>query len=84
MFVLSQKRRWLLPITALPTSRIREGRRFLTSDGVMLLEHGWKQGDAVRALFREAGYHDVTTCRDYGDNDRLTTGRFSGMEKAGI
>ncbi|HAT1617913.1 TPA: peptide chain release factor N(5)-glutamine methyltransferase, partial [Raoultella ornithinolytica] len=63
---------------------IREGRRFLTSDGVMLLEHGWKQGDAVRALFREAGYHDVTTCRDYGDNDRLTTGRFSGMEKAGI
>ncbi|EIY2674747.1 peptide chain release factor N(5)-glutamine methyltransferase [Raoultella planticola] len=63
---------------------IREGRRFLMPDGLMLLEHGWKQGDAVRALFREAGYHDVTTCRDYGDNDRLTTGRFSGMEKAGI
>jgi methylase of polypeptide subunit release factors len=22
----------------------------------MLLEHGWTQGEAVRALFREAGY----------------------------
>lgn len=63
---------------------IREGRRFLAPDGLMLLEHGWKQGDAVRALFRDAGYHDVATCRDYGDNDRLTTGRFSGMEKAVI
>lgn len=63
---------------------IREGRRFLMPDGLMLLEHGWKQGAAVRALFGDAGYHDVTTCRDYGDNDRLTTGRFSGMEKAGI
>jgi release factor glutamine methyltransferase len=27
---------------------------------LMLLEHGWTQGEAVRALFREAGYR----CRD--------------------
>ncbi|MFW0767153.1 peptide chain release factor N(5)-glutamine methyltransferase [Trabulsiella odontotermitis] len=54
---------------------IREGRNFLLSDGVMLLEHGWTQGAAVRALFTDAGYVAVETCRDYGGNERLTLGR---------
>ncbi|HCB1501611.1 TPA: peptide chain release factor N(5)-glutamine methyltransferase [Klebsiella michiganensis] len=57
---------------------IREGSRFLVPGGVMLLEHGWTQGEAVRELFREAGYHDVSTCRDYGDNERLTLGLIPG------
>ncbi|MDF7680767.1 peptide chain release factor N(5)-glutamine methyltransferase [Enterobacteriaceae bacterium ESL0689] len=61
---------------------IAEGRHFLTPDGVMLLEHGWQQGAAVRALFREAGYSDITTCRDYGDNERLTLGWASNRERA--
>lgn len=60
---------------------IDHGRHFLTPDGMMLLEHGWTQGEAVRALFQLAGYLDVVTCRDYGDNERLTIGRFPGMEK---
>jgi release factor glutamine methyltransferase len=47
----------------------------------MLLEHGWTQGKRYGRC-SAAGYHDVTTCRDYGDNERLTLGRFSGMEKA--
>ena len=55
---------------------IREGRRFLTPGGLMLLEHGWKQGEAVRAIFREAGYGNIATCRDYGDNERLTLGQY--------
>ncbi|HHG8772925.1 TPA: peptide chain release factor N(5)-glutamine methyltransferase [Raoultella planticola] len=63
---------------------IRAGRRFLTPGGMLLLEHGWQQGDAVRALFRDAGYLEIATCRDYGDNDRLTVGRFPGMENAGV
>ncbi len=46
-------------------------------------EHGWTQGEAVRALFREAGYLDVATCRDYGDNERLTLGRLPDMENVG-
>jgi len=57
---------------------IREGRRFLTPGGLMLLEHGWKQGEAVRAIFREAGYGNIATCRDYGDNERLTLGQYQG------
>ena len=57
---------------------ICEGRRFLVPGGVMLLEHGWTQGEAVRELFREAGYLGVSTCRDYGDNERLTLGLIPG------
>ena len=57
---------------------IREGRRFLEHNGVMLLEHGWMQGEAVRGIFREAGYRHVATCRDYGDNERLTIGQYQG------
>lgn len=41
------------------------------------------RGEAVRALFREAGYLDVATCRDYGDNERLTLGRLPDMENVG-
>ena len=62
---------------------IREGRQYLLPGGWMLLEHGWTQGEAVRALFREAGYLDVATCRDYGDNERLTLGRLPDMENVG-
>ncbi|HHT0375991.1 TPA: peptide chain release factor N(5)-glutamine methyltransferase [Raoultella planticola] len=62
---------------------IRAGRHFLTPDGMLLLEHGWNQGEAVRALFRDAGYLEIATCRDYGDNDRLTVGRFPGLEDVG-
>lgn len=62
---------------------IREGRQYLLPNAYMLLEHGWKQGEAVRALFNEAGYRDVETCRDYGDNERLTLGRWPHKEQAG-
>ena len=62
---------------------IRYGRQHLLPGGYMLLEHGWKQGDAVRALFREAGYLDAQTCRDYGDNDRLTLAQWPGDVEVG-
>ncbi|HHQ4725270.1 peptide chain release factor N(5)-glutamine methyltransferase [Aeromonas veronii] len=47
---------------------------YLLSDGWLLLEHGWDQGEAVRQLLRDGGYREVATVRDYGDNDRVTLG----------
>ena len=47
----------------------------LLDGGWLLVEHGWQQGDAVRALFREAGFVDVETVRDLEDRDRVTLGR---------
>ncbi|EDA9956360.1 protein-(glutamine-N5) methyltransferase, release factor-specific, partial [Salmonella enterica subsp. enterica serovar Haifa] len=51
--------------------------QMLTPGGFLLLEHGWQQGEAVRAVFRRSGYSDVETCRDYGGNERVTCGRFT-------
>lgn len=57
---------------------IREGRQALLPGGVMLLEHGWTQGEAVRQLFTGAGYVQAQTCKDYGGNDRLTLAIWPG------
>lgn len=56
---------------------ISQSRDHLISGGWLLLEHGWTQGEAVRALFTRAGYQAVETCRDYGGNERLTLGKIS-------
>ncbi|EKJ8217624.1 peptide chain release factor N(5)-glutamine methyltransferase [Citrobacter sedlakii] len=55
---------------------IDRARAVLMPEGMLLLEHGWQQGTAVRDAFVRAGYHDVETCRDYGDNERVTLGRW--------
>ncbi|MFQ2907852.1 peptide chain release factor N(5)-glutamine methyltransferase [Aeromonas allosaccharophila] len=47
---------------------------YLLTDGWLLLEHGWDQGEAVRQELRDSGYREVATVRDYGDNDRVTLG----------
>ncbi len=60
---------------------IAGARRFLENDGWLLLEHGWRQGEAVRALFTRAGYLGVETCRDYGGNERLTLGHYRNTQE---
>lgn len=55
-------------------------RPYLAPGGWLLMEHGWQQGAAVRRLLQELGYNSVATRRDYGDQERVTYGRFSGGE----
>lgn len=59
------------------THIIEHARQGLMPGGCLLLEHGWQQGEMVRVAFRRAGYTDVETYRDYGDNERVTCGRFT-------
>ena len=47
---------------------------YLNSNGVLLLEHGWQQGEKVRLIFQENHWEMVETVRDYGDNERVTLG----------
>ncbi|MDF2625573.1 MAG: protein-(glutamine-N5) methyltransferase, release factor-specific [Kosakonia cowanii] len=54
---------------------IKDASRYLLPQGWLLLEHGWQQGAAVREIFARYGWQQVETCRDYGDNERLTLGR---------
>ena len=48
---------------------------YLASGGWLLLEHGWDQGEAVRALLQAAGFIDVETARDLEGRDRASLGR---------
>ncbi len=48
----------------------------LARGGWLLLEHGWRQGEAVRALFDAAGFIDIDTAQDLEDRDRVTLGRW--------
>lgn len=54
---------------------VRDAPACLRSGGWLLLEHGWDQGEAVRALLVEAGFVDGVTERDLEGRDRVTLGR---------
>jgi len=56
----------------------REAPAHLSPRGWLLVEHGWDQGEAVRALFEDAGLHEVETVRDLEARDRVTLGRNGG------
>lgn len=48
---------------------------YLTPGGWLLLEHGWQQADAVRALLTQAGFAAVQSWRDLGGQQRVSGGR---------
>lgn len=50
----------------------------LVAGGWLLLEHGPGQGQAVRALLRDARFIEIATQRDLEHRDRITLGRLPG------
>lgn len=54
---------------------VSQGLAFLAPGGWLIVEHGWQQGAQVRQLFFDAGYNSVSTGKDYGGNERFTSGR---------
>lgn len=54
---------------------VRDAPAHLHPGGWLLLEHGWEQGEATRALLRDAGFAEVETQRDLEGRDRVTLGR---------
>ncbi|HDS1137410.1 TPA: peptide chain release factor N(5)-glutamine methyltransferase [Stenotrophomonas maltophilia] len=51
------------------------GQAHLRPGGWLLIEHGWDQGAAIRALFETAGFAEVQTVQDLEQRDRITLGR---------
>jgi len=47
----------------------------LVQQGWLLMEHGYDQAEAVRALLATAGYTDVQSWRDIADIERVSGGR---------
>lgn len=50
----------------------------LEPGGWLLLEHGFDQGDAVRALLEAAGFRAVETLIDLAGHERVSLGRWPG------
>ena len=50
----------------------------LVPGGWLLLEHGWDQGEAIRALLEQAGFEEAQTVQDLEQRDRVTLGRWPG------
>jgi release factor glutamine methyltransferase len=75
------------PVTALTaagqgladiTHIVRCASQYLTANGWLYLEHGYDQADAVRLLLQQAGFSQIDSKRDYGNNWRISGGCFSG------
>lgn len=49
---------------------------YLEKGGWLLLEHGWRQAEAVRNLLVENGFQEVFSRVDYGGNERISGGRY--------
>ena len=50
---------------------LTEAWKHLYISGSVMLEIGYDQGDAVRQLMEECGYHDIRIIKDYAGNDRV-------------
>tara|TARA_Y100000296_G_scaffold14202_1_gene16607 strand:- start:818 stop:1657 length:840 start_codon:yes stop_codon:yes gene_type:complete len=55
---------------------INNAPKYLNKGALLAFEHGFDQGTAVNALLVDAGFVDVKTVKDYGDNDRVTLGQW--------
>jgi release factor glutamine methyltransferase len=53
---------------------VAEAPAFLAEGGVLAVEIGFDQGQAVQGLFAAAGYRAVALQRDYGGLDRVVSG----------
>lgn len=74
------------PVTALVAAQqgladladiINQAPLWLTDKGWLVLEHGYDQAVQVRQLFTVAGFSQVYTVQDYGQQDRVTLGCYA-------
>lgn len=55
---------------------IRQAPPHLRSGGWLLMEHGYDQAEAVRALLTQAGFHEVQSRRDLAGIERCSGGKW--------
>lgn len=53
----------------------RQAPRHLRPGGWLLLEHGFRQADAVCALLKRAGFHNIRTTADLAGSPRVSEGQ---------
>lgn len=55
---------------------IAHAPRYLADDAHLLLEHGYDQGDKVRAILQQHGYSPVCTMQDLAGHERVSYGQW--------
>ena len=53
---------------------IKSSQKHLSKNGVLLIEHGYDQGDSVCDLLKAANFTKVSNFKDYNDNPRVSIG----------
>lgn len=56
-------------------SVIKGAKAHLKNGGLLVVEHGFDQANAVRGIFQDAGFATPETGKDLGGNDRITFAR---------
>jgi len=54
---------------------VKTAKEYLNEHGWLIVEHGYDQGDAVKALFAEQGYHTIQQGLDLNGHTRMTYGQ---------
>lgn len=54
---------------------VEQAPNYLQQGGLLAIEHGYDQGETVRALFNANGFKAIKTTKDYGGNERVTLGQ---------
>lgn len=57
---------------------IGKAGEYLCPGGMLFFEIGCEQAEAVTELMKNAGYRDVTVCKDLAGLDRVVSGRYGG------
>jgi release factor glutamine methyltransferase len=60
---------------------IADAPAHLLPGGWLLMEHGWDQGEAIRALLEGAGFVEVETALDLEQRDRVSLGRWPATQR---
>jgi release factor glutamine methyltransferase len=58
---------------------ITQARQYCLPEAWLMIEHGFDQGEVIRALFSEAGFINIETAQDLEQRDRVTIGQWVGL-----
>ncbi|WP_434776915.1 peptide chain release factor N(5)-glutamine methyltransferase [Neisseria sp. Ec49-e6-T10] len=54
---------------------VQQGKQYLKPQGWLIMEHGFEQAEAIRALLTQYGYHHIETKKDLAGLDRISLGQ---------
>ena len=57
---------------------ITQARDYLTTNGYLLIEHGYQQSTKVHSFFAQMAYTNILTVKDLANNDRVTLAQWPG------